>query len=61
MVALKILPKVLAGKPGFPERFTREGQVLARLNHPHILALYEFGEKDGFFFLLMDRYIEFRL
>ena len=54
MVALKILPPALAAQPGFAERFTREARVLARLAHPHIVALYDFGESAGFFYLTME-------
>ncbi len=53
-VALKILPPALAAQPGFAERFTREARVLARLAHPHIVAIYDFGESAGFFYLIME-------
>jgi serine/threonine protein kinase len=53
-VALKILPASLAADPAFAERFTREGRVLARLNHPNIVAIHDFGEAGGFFYLLME-------
>ena len=54
LVALKILPPALAAQPGFAERFTREARVLARLAHPHIVAIYDFGESAGFFYLIME-------
>ena len=54
IVALKVLPKSLAATPGFPERFTREGRVLARLSHPSIVAVHDFGESGGFCFLIME-------
>ncbi len=54
LVALKILPPALAAQPGFSERFTREARVLARLAHPHIVAIYDFGESAGFFYLTME-------
>src|SRR5215204_1819169 len=53
-VALKILPQSLAADPAFAERFTREGRVLARLNHPNIVTIHDFGESNGFFYLLME-------
>lgn len=54
IVALKVLPQALAGQPGFRERFTREGRMLARLNHPTIVTVFDFGESGGFFYLLME-------
>lgn len=54
LVALKVLPKGLAATPGFPERFTREGRVLARLSHPSIVTVHDFGESGGYCFLIME-------
>jgi serine/threonine protein kinase len=54
LVALKILPQSLAADPAFAERFTREGRVLARLNHPNIVTIHDFGQSNGFFYLLME-------
>ena len=53
-VALKILPQAFAGDPAFAERFAREGRLLARLNHPNIVSVYDFGQANGFFYLLME-------
>ena len=44
MVALKILPPGIGEDSAFAERFTREARALARLNHPGIVTLYEFGK-----------------
>ena len=54
LVALKILPQSSTTDSRFAERFTREGRVLARLNHPHIVTIHDFGQASGFFYLLME-------
>jgi tRNA A-37 threonylcarbamoyl transferase component Bud32 len=51
-VALKVLRPELAATMG-PERFFREIEVAARLQHPHILPLHDSGEADGFLFFVM--------
>ena len=43
VIALKILPPGLSERPGFAERFTREARALARLNHPNIVSVFDFG------------------
>lgn len=43
LVALKILPQSLAADPTFAERFNREARLLARLNHPGIVTVHDFG------------------
>ena len=53
-VALKILPESLGRDPAFAQRFLREGQMLARLNHPNIVAVHDFGQAGGYFYLLME-------
>lgn len=45
-VALKILPPKLAGGPGFAERFNLEARALARLTHPNIVAIHDFGQSS---------------
>ena len=53
-VALKILPPVAAGDPGFAERFNREARALARLSHPNIVAVHDFGQAGGLHYLVME-------
>src|SRR5580658_10773692 len=54
LVALKILAPEREKDPQFAERFAREAQALAKLSHPHIVTIYDFGQTDGLFFLLME-------
>ena len=46
LVALKILPPGIGNDPAFAERFAREAKALAKLNHPNIVTLYEFGDVE---------------
>jgi len=52
--ALKVLPDDVAHDPTFSERFQREARALALLGHQHIVIVYEFGQREGVYFLLME-------
>ena len=54
LVAVKILPPSVGNEPAFAERFTREAQALAQLNHPNIVQVYDFGRTDEFFYFVME-------
>ncbi|HXG49520.1 MAG TPA: serine/threonine-protein kinase, partial [Methylomirabilota bacterium] len=54
LVALKILPATGAGGTGFAERFNREARALARLNHPNIVTVHEFGQAGGLHYFIME-------
>jgi serine/threonine protein kinase len=54
IVALKILPPGIGDISAFADRFVREAKALAKLNHPNIITLYEFGRTDGLFFVLTE-------
>jgi serine/threonine protein kinase len=54
LVALKLLAPERVGEAKFAERFTREAQALAALNHPNIVTIHDFGQAGGFYFLLME-------
>ena len=56
-VAVKILPPYFAHEPGFAMRFTREARAVARLNHPNILPIYDFGQQDDLSYIVM-KYVE---
>ncbi|MGH7978536.1 MAG: serine/threonine-protein kinase [Limisphaerales bacterium] len=53
-VALKLLAPERVNDPKFAERFAREAQALAALNHPNIVTIYDFGQAGGFYYLLME-------
>jgi serine/threonine protein kinase len=54
LVALKVLPPFAAKDPGFAERFNREARALARLNHPNIVAVHDFGRAGELHYLVME-------
>jgi serine/threonine protein kinase len=56
-VAIKLLPPIHAKTPGFSERFEREAKAIAGLHHRNILPVYDFGQDEGYSYLVM-RYIE---
>jgi serine/threonine protein kinase len=47
IVALKILPPAIGQDSAFADRFTHEAHALARLNHPHIVTIYDFGQREA--------------
>jgi serine/threonine-protein kinase len=52
--AVKVLFPHLAQEAGFVERFEREVETLRQLKHPHIVALYESGRHDGWYYYIME-------
>jgi tRNA A-37 threonylcarbamoyl transferase component Bud32 len=54
LVALKILAPHRVQDPAFAERFSREARTLARLSHPHIVGIHDFGELDGLYYFVME-------
>ena len=55
-VAIKVLPAHFTQDESFLGRFTQEARTLARLEHPYILPVYDYGEQEGTTYLVM-RYI----
>ena len=58
-VALKVLFPELSVDRAFVERFRREAQAAANLSHPNIVSVYDWGEEDGTYFIVME-YVEGR-
>jgi len=52
-VALKVLPRHFANDPQFTARFQREAKLLARLQHPYILPVFDSGQAQGYSYILM--------
>jgi serine/threonine protein kinase len=52
-VALKVLPKHLASEPTYVGRFQQEARIVANLQHPNILSLFDYGEADGYTYMVM--------
>src|SRR5579884_3849831 len=52
-VAIKVILGDYAADPDMRRRFAREARTIARLHHPHILQLIEFGDEQGFLYLVM--------
>ncbi|HEV2236664.1 MAG TPA: protein kinase, partial [Ktedonobacterales bacterium] len=53
-VAVKVLGNDAEDRAGFVRRFEREAEVVAQLNHPNIVAVYDSGEADGLVYLVMQ-------
>ena len=53
-VAIKQLPDAFAADPAVRRRFTAEAQVLASLDHPHVVPVYDFVEREGVCLLVME-------
>src|SRR5690606_9931903 len=57
MVAIKVMHQAFLEDQNFLSRFEREAQIVAKLEHPHIVPVYDFAEHEGQPFLVM-KYIE---
>jgi serine/threonine protein kinase len=55
-VAVKVLPTYLAHDPDFAARFEREARAIAKLNHPNILPVHDYGQKGDLVYIVM-RYV----
>ena len=53
-VAIKILAPERVDDPRFAEIFSKEAELLAKLSHPNIVTIHDFGETGGLFYLVME-------
>jgi serine/threonine protein kinase len=53
LVALKVLSTPMANNPAFLARFKQEAEMIAALEHAHILPVYDLGDQDGYVFIAM--------
>ncbi len=53
-VALKVLFPEFSSDRSFVERFRREARAAANLNHPNIVSIFDWGEEDGTYFIVME-------
>ncbi|BDS06631.1 hypothetical protein NT6N_16710 [Oceaniferula spumae] len=53
-VAIKILPREFGADPEFRASFEAEAKAMARLNHPNLIGVYDFGDIDGMLYLVME-------
>jgi serine/threonine protein kinase len=54
IAAIKILNKALNENQEFIKRFEREAKSIAKINHPHIVGVYDFGHEDGAWFMVCE-------
>ena len=54
VVALKIIPPSDSAQQDFVERFSREARAMGKLNHPNVVQLYDFGETNGLYYIVME-------
>jgi tRNA A-37 threonylcarbamoyl transferase component Bud32 len=53
-VAIKVLPMHLADDAVFRERFRAEAVTIAKLRHPNILAIYDYGNENGLYYIVTE-------
>lgn len=54
IAAIKVMGAAVAADAGFQARFRQEATAMNELRHPHIVELYDFGEQQGYFYLIME-------
>ena len=52
-IAIKVMSPMLAAQPNYMERFNREAQTVAALEHPHIVPIHDYGSQNGISYVVM--------
>jgi serine/threonine-protein kinase PpkA len=53
-VAIKVLRPSFTSESDFADRFMREAKIVSSLAHPHIVPVYDFGNRNGVFYMVME-------
>jgi len=53
-VAIKVLPPILCQDEGFKASFETEAKLMAKLNHPNLIGIYDFGDVHGMLYIVME-------
>ena len=53
-VAIKVLPDDVAGRPMALDRFLTEARSTGKLNHPHVVSIYDIAEHNGLYYIVME-------
>ena len=53
-IAVKVLREAYSMDPKFVTRFQREAKAAAALNHPNIVKVYDYGQSDGVYYIVME-------
>ncbi len=53
-VAIKLLPRSVSGRPDALERFLREARAVAKVNHPHVVAVYDADQFNGQYYIVLE-------
>jgi len=53
-VAIKVIMPAYSSEEEFRLRFLKEGKIIAKLRHPHIVTIHDIGERQGYYYMVME-------